>query len=161
MLQKKVCMLGAFSVGKTSLVRRYVSSMFDEKYLTTVGVKIDKKVVTTDQTDVTLMLWDLAGEDAYNSIKASYLRGAAGCIIVIDGTRPNTFEVGFKLTDLIKQGAGDIPIVIALNKADIKDQWLLEQDQLSQLETYPCLETSAKHGTQVDEMFQTLVSEML
>ena len=161
MLQKKVCMLGAFSVGKTSLVRRFVSSMFDEKYLTTVGVKIDKKVVTTDQTDVTLMLWDLAGEDAYNSIKASYLRGAAGCIIVIDGTRPNTFEVGLKLTDLIKQGAGDIPIVIALNKADIKDQWLLEQEQLSQLETYPCLETSAKQGTQVDEMFQTLVSEML
>lgn len=161
MRQKKICMLGAFSVGKTSLVKRFVSSLFDEKYLTTVGVKIDKKVMQHDQQDVMLMLWDLAGEDAYNNIQASYLRGAAGCIVVIDGTRPNTLEVGLKLTELITTGAGDVPIVFALNKADIKEQWLLSDLQLQTLSAYPTLETSAKLGTNVDDMFQRLVTEML
>ena len=66
MLQKKICLLGAFSVGKTSLIQRFVSSLFDDKYLTTVGVKIDKKIVTVDQQEIMLMIWDLAGEDDYN-----------------------------------------------------------------------------------------------
>lgn len=60
-LQKKICMLGGFSVGKTSLVRRYVHSVFSDAYLTTVGVKIDKKIVTLPDRTVNLILWDLAG----------------------------------------------------------------------------------------------------
>ncbi len=62
MLKKKICMLGYFGVGKTSLVSRFVRSMFADRYQTTVGVKIDKKVLSVDGRDVTLMLWDLAGE---------------------------------------------------------------------------------------------------
>ena len=63
MFQKKVCVLGAFGVGKTSLVRRYVQSIFSDAYLTTVGVKIDKKNLNVGETPVTLILWDIAGED--------------------------------------------------------------------------------------------------
>ncbi len=162
MLQRKICMLGAFSVGKTSLVKQFVSSIFDDKYLTTVGVKIDKKVVTTDEQDVTLMLWDLAGEDIYNSIKASYLRGAAGCIIVIDGTRPKTLEVAHDVIKLVEDAVGDIPIIIALNKCDLKDQWCFDNEQLEQLcRNQTTLETSAKNGTNVDAMFQQLTTRML
>lgn len=120
MLQKKICMLGTFSVDKTSLVRQFVSSIFDDKYLTTVGVKIDKKIVTAADKDISLMLWDLAGEDTYNSIKASYLRGASGCIIVIDGTGPKTLDVARDIIQLVTDNIGDVPIVIALNKADLK-----------------------------------------
>ena len=78
MIRKKICMIGAFAVGKTSLVRRFVQSIFDEKYLTTVGVKIDKKVVEVDGRQIMLMLWDLEGQDVYHSVRTSYLRGAAG-----------------------------------------------------------------------------------
>ena len=78
MVQKKICMLGGFSVGKTSLVKRYVQSVFSEAYLTTVGVKIDKKTVDLPGKTVNLILWDLAGEDDIASLRMSYLRGSAG-----------------------------------------------------------------------------------
>jgi len=92
-LQKKICMLGGFSVGKTSLVKRYVESVFSETYLTTVGVKIDKKTVDLSDRIVNLILWDLAGEDDISSLRMSYLRGSAGYVLVADGTRPSTLEV--------------------------------------------------------------------
>jgi GTPase SAR1 family protein len=78
MIQKKVCMLGSFSVGKTSLVRRFVESMFSDAYLTTVGVKIDKKPLQVEGNDLTLMLWDIYGEDDFQKMRMSYLRGARG-----------------------------------------------------------------------------------
>src|SRR5262245_66480054 len=93
MLQKKVCMVGAFGVGKTSLVRRYVQSIFSDAYLTTVGVKIEKKVVNVGAEPVTLILWDIAGEDDVAPIRTSYLRGAAGYFLVVDVTRAETLEV--------------------------------------------------------------------
>src|SRR5262245_38185024 len=93
MLQKKVCMVGAFSVGKTSLVRRYVQSIFSDAYLTTVGVKIEKKVVSVGAEPVTLILWDIAGEDDVTSIRTSYLRGAAGYFLVVDVNRAETLDV--------------------------------------------------------------------
>ena len=161
MKQKKVCMLGAFSVGKTSLVRRYVSSLFEDKYLTTIGVKIDKKIVSVNDEETTLMLWDIAGEDAYNSIKPSNLRGAAGCIIVVDGTRPKTLEVARDIRKLALDAVGDIPIVAAMNKSDLKGQWLLEDDEVRQLgEEMTLIETSAKTGTNVEAMFLKLTTMM-
>ena len=81
MVQKKVCMLGSFSVGKTSLVRRFVESIFSDTYLTTVGVKIDKKALQVDGNDATLMLWDIYGEDDFQKLRMSYLRGASGFLL--------------------------------------------------------------------------------
>ena len=86
-------MLGGFSVGKTSLVKRYVQSVFSETYLTTVGVKIDKKTVDLPDRSVNLILWDLAGEDDISSLRMSYLRGSAGYVLVADGTRRTTLDV--------------------------------------------------------------------
>ena len=92
MIQKKICMLGSFAVGKTSLVSQFVSSIFSDKYLSTVGVKIDKK---TDHgrrpARSTLMLWDIYGEDGFQTVQKSYLRGASGYLLVVDGTRFDTF----------------------------------------------------------------------
>ena len=87
MIEKKICMLGASGVGKTSLVSRFVSSIFSDKYLTTVGVKVDKKVVAVDDTQVTLLLWDIYGQDEFQTVKPAYLRGASGYLLVADGTR--------------------------------------------------------------------------
>ena len=86
MIQKKICMIGSFGVGKTSLVARFVRSIFSEKYQTTVGVKIDKKVVEVGGQQVTLVLWDIAGEDALTTVRVSQLRGASGYILVVDGS---------------------------------------------------------------------------
>ena len=81
MIQKKICMLGTLAVGKTSLVRRFVQSMFGENYKTTIGVKVDKKTVTLEGREVQLMLWDLAGEDRFNGLQTTYVRGSAGLIL--------------------------------------------------------------------------------
>ena len=86
-LKKKICLIGAFAVGKTSLVRRFVHSIFSEKYHTTVGVMIDKKQVNVNGLPVDLIIWDLHGEDDFQSVRMSYLRGASGCFYVADGTR--------------------------------------------------------------------------
>lgn len=74
MIKKKVCMLGAFAVGKTSLVERFVKSIFSEKYVTTVGVKIDKKSMQFDNEQIELLLWDIHGEDEFQKVRPSYLR---------------------------------------------------------------------------------------
>jgi small GTP-binding protein len=87
MIQKKVCLLGTSGVGKTSLVAQFVHSMFSDKYLTTVGVKIDKKSMAVDGTEVTLVIWDLAGDDDFQRLQISYLRGTSGYLLVADGTR--------------------------------------------------------------------------
>ena len=90
-------MLGSFAVGKTSLVRRYVDSIFSENYVTTIGVKIDKKQISANDTELALILWDVYGDDNYQSVLPSYLRGLAAYILVIDPSRPATFESAKKL----------------------------------------------------------------
>ena len=96
-LKKKICLLGSFGVGKTSLVARFVHSLFSDKYHTTVGVKIDKKTVDLGDRAVNLILWDVAGEDDISTLRMSYLRGSAGYVLVADGTRPSTLEVALSL----------------------------------------------------------------
>ncbi len=87
MIKKKLCMLGATQVGKTSLVQRFVQTIFSDKYHPTVGVKIDKKQVVLGGRDVSLLLWDVQGEDETYTVRPSYLRGASGYLLVVDGAR--------------------------------------------------------------------------
>ena len=124
-LQKKICMLGGFSVGKTSLVKRYVQSIFSETYLTTVGVKIDKKTVDLSDRIVNLILWDLAGEDDINTFRMTNMRGAAGYVLVADGTRPSTLDVALSLRQRVEAEYGPLPFVLLLNKSDLKEQWAI------------------------------------
>jgi len=95
-LTKKVCMLGDFAVGKTSLVRQFVEGCFDEKYLSTIGVKVDRKVLrlpyAQGKVELTLMLWDLAGGPRRGPVVPSYYRGSAGAILICDLIRPETLE---------------------------------------------------------------------
>jgi len=118
MIQKKVCMLGAFGVGKTSLVKRYVQSMFDEKYLTTIGVKIDKKVVKLGDTEINMVLWDIAGEEKGFPVKLHYLKGASGVVLVADG-RKYSLGIALDMRERVRNEAGPIPCVLAANKIDL------------------------------------------
>jgi small GTP-binding protein len=160
MLKKKICMVGQFGVGKTSLVRRFVNSIFDERYLTTVGVKIDRKDVTVGSELVTLMLWDLAGEDDMAQITLSHLRGASGYILVVDGCRAASFVKAVELQQRISGQVGPLPFVLVLNKADLRDQWEVEDKAVSE-HGWPTFETSAKAGSGVEEMFLALAKKMV
>jgi len=160
MLKKKVCMVGQFGVGKTSLVRRFVDSIFDERYLSTVGVKIDRKDVTVGSEAVTLMLWDLAGEDDLAQLKISNLRGASGYILVADGCRAASLDKAVELQQRITEQIGPLPFVLVLNKADLRDQWEVEDSAVAERQ-WTTLETSAKAGSGVEEMFLTLAAKLL
>jgi small GTP-binding protein len=157
-VQKKICMLGAFSVGKTSLVRRYVQSTFSETYLTTVGVKVDKKTVDLPDRTVNLILWDLAGEDDIASLRMSYLRGAAGYVLVADGTRHLTLDVAISLRQRVEKDYGSMPFVLLLNKNDLKDQWTVPDSEFLDLERggWWVRPTSARTGEGVEEAFMDL-----
>jgi small GTP-binding protein len=157
-LQKKICMLGGFSVGKTSLVRRYVASIFSETYLTTVGVKIDKKTVNLSGRTVNLILWDLAGEDDIASLRMSYLRGAAGYVLVADGTRPSTLDVALSLRQRVETEYGSLPFVLLLNKNDLTDQWTLGDDEIAGLRNdgWWVQPSSARTGEGVEDAFTHL-----
>ena len=109
-IQKKICMVGAFGVGKTSLVSRFVHSIFSEKYQTTVGVKIDRKIVPHSAGDINLILWDLAGEDALTTVRPAHLKGASGYILVIDGLRRTTLEVAIDLHGRVAGSGGRCPL---------------------------------------------------
>lgn len=163
MISKKVCMLGGFSVGKTSLVERYVNSLFSDKYLSTVGVKISKKTLSLDGAEITLVLWDMEGKDVYTNVNLSYLRGAMGFFVVADGTRKETLEMAVSLRKSAMEISGGIPSCLLVNKADIREQWEITDAMLDPLaETgLTVLHTSAKTGEGVEEAFSILTKAML
>ena len=162
MLQKKICMLGGFGVGKTSLVARFVSSIFSDKYLTTVGVKVDKKTVELESGRMTLMLWDVYGQDEFQSVRDSYMRGASGYLLVVDGTRHATLETAIELQQQAKSVVGCVPFLLLLNKADLDRDWQIDQRALVKLaeQGWPVVKTSAKTGAGVDDAFTRLAREI-
>jgi len=163
MIQKKICMVGVFATGKTSLVRQFVHARFSEKYLSTVGVKIDRKPVRVGDRDVNLLLWDLEGRDGVQDVQTSYLRGAAGVIYVADGTRRETVTQVPELRDLVQRTVGDVPAVLALNKADLDDRWAVTPADRLELARHPwhVFDTSAKTGNGVEAAFHWLAAAMV
>jgi small GTP-binding protein len=162
-LKKKVCLIGAFAVGKTSLVRQYVDSLFSEKYLTTVGVKIDKKQLVVQGRTMDVIIWDLHGEDDFQSIRMSYLRGASGCIYVADGTRRTTLETALVLRQRVEAAIGPVPAILALNKCDLEELWEIDPQVIPKhgKKDLAIMRTSAKTGQSVQAAFETLAAMML
>lgn len=163
MLQKKICMVGAFATGKTSLVAKFVYSIFSEKYQTTVGVKIDRKTVNVQEQELNLILWDLYGEDEFQKLRTSYLRGSSGFLLVADGTRKSTLQTALELQQRVEDAIGKVPFVLVLNKWDLQDEWELEPENLEAIENkgWTVIRTSAKTGLNVEEVFQTLATKIL
>lgn len=163
MIQKKICMLGTFAVGKTSLVRRFVESIYSGKYHTTVGVKVDKKVVTVNTEEVTLLLWDIEGTETEHEFRKSYLRGASGYLLVADGTRKDTLYKALALQTRAEETIGKVPFLLLLNKSDLAELWQVESREQEALEerNWTILNTSAKTGQGVEEAFLALAEKMV
>ncbi|AEF01697.1 Rab family GTPase [Alteromonas naphthalenivorans] len=158
MIQKKVCILGPTGVGKTSLVKQFVESIFSEKYKTTIGVKIDKKQVNKDGRGVQLLLWDLEGIDRYCGFNPRYLRGASAYIIVVDQTRSQSLLEGIEILEMAREHYPDIPAFFVVNKTDLPSSWHWSEEELdSYAKNFTSLtKTSAKTGENVEELFSTI-----
>lgn len=171
-VSKKICMVGDFGVGKTSLIRRFVERQFSDQYLSTVGVKISRKTVELanvkqqEKLNLQLLIWDLEGHTKFKAIAPTYLQGSGGAIIVGDFSRQETLD---RIPEHIQLFLSVNPkglIVVALNKSDLVDEEKLSklllnyqfQDQQRVLATYA---TSAKTGIYVDEIFDKLAYRMI
>jgi small GTP-binding protein len=160
-VQKKVCLLGEFSVGKTSLVRQFVEGQFDDKYLSTIGVKISRKSIEREYGQFNMLLWDLAGGDKYVGNTANYLKGASGAIVVCDLTRQETLIGLHEYANQIRKVNPEVQIVLVGNKVDLVDERVILDADLAEVAfsldaSYFC--TSAKTGEQVGLMFTALAS---
>ncbi len=163
MIQKKVCMLGTFAVGKTSLVRRFVESIYSDKYHTTVGVKVDKKLIRAGETEVTLILWDIEGTESALDLRDTYLRGAGGYLLVADGTRQDTLYKALAIQSKAQELLGTVPFLLLINKADLADQWSISDREMAALREkgWEVVVTSAKTGSSVESAFQTLANKLV
>lgn len=162
-MQKKICLIGPIAVGKTSLVSRFVRGIFPEKYLTTIGVKVDTKTLTLGDQEITLLVWDMAGDDRFGTVKVSYMRGAAGYLLVADGTRRSTLETAAAMQQHMIEGIGDIPFIVLLNKSDLQNAWEISESDLAPLVArgWRVVQTSAKSGDGVEEAFAQLAAAIL
>lgn len=173
MISKKICLIGDFGVGKTSLIRRFVDRQFSDQYLSTVGVKISRKTVDCEPkgsqppASVQLLIWDIEGHTKFKAIAPSYLQGASGAVIVADVTRLETVQRISEHIDLFLSINAKGLIVIAFNKIDLLTDLELENamkraPELNQQERIlTCYQTSAKTGAYVDEMFYLLAQKFI
>jgi small GTP-binding protein len=162
-LSKKVCLLGDFAVGKTSLVRRFVYDLFEDKYLSTIGVKVSRKVVAVPRDgatiELTIMLWDLADSKEFDRIRVSYLRGTAGAVAVCDLTRPSTVDGLYKYSRDLRAINPGAHLILAANKTDLTDQQMVTGAQIEAAALdikAPFYLTSARTGDNVDQVFRHL-----
>jgi small GTP-binding protein len=160
MITKKIVLTGAFGVGKTSLFNRFLYQRFSEKYLTTIGVKVDKKVIDVDGRQLSLLIWDIAGEVTQEKVPKSYYLGSSGIIYVFDLTRPSTWLNMESDITYLKDMLHGVLINIVGNKLD-----LVTPEQLNLLKNdLPMpwnILTSAKTGENVEEMFHALGQALL
>ena len=170
MITKKVVLVGDFATGKTSLIRRYVDNQFSDDYLTTIGVKISKKTVLLSaaelKMEIQLMVWDIEGNTTGKPTNPAYIMGAHGLVIVADCTRESSIEnIGMHIEACQKVAKG-VPVFLAINKSDLIEN----TDELEALlrglegryeQLVSVFATSAKEGTNVEDIFTDLAQSMI
>jgi small GTP-binding protein len=159
-VSKKVILLGHFGVGKSSLVKRFVHQLFSEEYHTTIGVKVDKKVLEVNGKQLTMIIWDIEGGAVQSKLPQSYFLGALGIIYVLDLTRPSTWENMPAELGYFQQLLPKASTIIVGNKRDLLDP-REEAGLLTELKPYQVRMASAKTGEGVEEMFTELGIHMV
>ena len=169
-VSKKMCLIGDFGVGKTSLIRRFVDGQFSDQYLSTVGVKISRKNIVLSKEnmpdhDLQLLIWDLEGHTKFKAIAPSYLQGSKGAFVVADVSRPETIDRIPEHLSLFYSVNPQGKIIIALNKVDLIEpekaaKIFYSTQSLYQERVLSLYQTSAKTGEYVDEIFEKLAVSM-
>jgi len=172
-IRKKICLLGEASVGKTSLIKRFVFEEFDDKYITTMGTKVSKKVVlleipdqngTNIKVEVTLAIWDVIGQHEYHSLVLKYFKDSDGGLVVADGSRFDTVQSMRNWIGSFNNTVGRVPLLLLINKSDLFDVDTFNKQNLDELNLEfgtKYFFTSAKNGDNVEQAFNTLAKLMV
>lgn len=163
MYSKKICIVGAGGVGKTSLIQRFLDGRCSGDPLATVGANIGKKVLDIDGEKLQLMLWDIQGGDRLSSRDMNYLRGAAAIVYVVDGTRLQTLDAALALRLEIESRLGRrLPSILLFNKSDLAQRWEISNTMINDAEAdgICAILTSSKEGGGVNLAFN-LISRVI
>jgi small GTP-binding protein len=167
----KICLIGDVGVGKTSLIRRYVLDVFDDKYIATIGTKVTKKEIevkdprTGAPQKIMLLVWDIMGQPSFREVlREAYFYGAEGALAVCDVTSKESLGELRYWVKAMSATTGKIPIVFLGNKCDLREETRVpyqDLDVFAKKHDSPALLTSAKTGYNVEQAFITLVDKLL
>ncbi len=156
-ISKKIILVGNFGVGKTSLIDKFVHHKFSENYLSSLGVKIDKKSIELEDSIVNLLIWDISGEISMQKINHSYYLAAHGIIYVYDLSRPSTFEKTAEDLIFFNTILPNAPLILAANKSD-----LIQESDLESISPFSeAIFTSAKEGKNVEILFSQIAQKLI
>jgi small GTP-binding protein len=171
LMKVKICFIGDAGVGKTSLIKRYVLDVFDDRYIATIGTKVTKKVIETKDSKtgepvrVMMLVWDIMGQKGFRELlREAYFFGAHGAIAVCDVTNRETLDELRYWIKALTDVAGDVPIVFAGNKADLENGAVLHEEDVKALaDKYnaPEFMASAKTGQNVETIFKALAEKIV
>ena len=173
LVKKKVVLLGDSSVGKTSLIRRYVIDEFHDHYIETIGTKVSRKDIELEidgkEYSLRLQIWDVLGQKAYSAVQSRAFVGMDGALIVVDITRKDTLDsIENYWMPTLKKVVADAYLVFLANKMDLIGMAQFTLDDLNQISSkYSSSEaknyflTSAKTGENVENAFLSLAKMML
>jgi small GTP-binding protein len=166
MISRKIVLIGDFATGKTSLIRRFVDDQFSDSYLSTIGVKISKKLIDLPTECVQGIIWDIEGGTPTKPVNTTYFIGAHGCILVADITREETLEHIAEYIGMVKEKVASAPLILVLNKCDMVDKEAQQEALAKAKKEYEgdveaFFFSSAKTGEGVEKMFYTLAEKML
>jgi small GTP-binding protein len=167
-VKKKIVLLGDPAVGKTSLIRRFVLSTFDEKYVSTIGARVSKKEIQVPtmvyNVKMDMMIWDLIGSRESTRLHEMYYRGADGAIVVADVTRLSTIENLDMWVTSFRAAMGDKTVLMVYNKTDLEGYWTMDEhgmEAMAAKHNTIYYKTSAKSGVNVEIAFYRLAELML
>lgn len=160
MIGKKIILTGSFGVGKTSLFNRFINNQFDDRYLTTIGVKVNKKTVLVGEQEVPLLLWDVAGEITQDKVPTSYFLGATGVLYVFDLSRPMTYQHIATDLEFLQSLLPYAVVRIVGNKKDLLTEAQIAEAAEKMPAPWDAL-TSAKTGENVETLFQQLAADLI
>jgi Ras-related protein Rab-23 len=164
----KITVIGDGEVGKTSLIKKFTKGSFKEDYIKTIGAQFSKYDKNIDNDEITLFLWDIAGQDEFHFLRPSFFKESKAAIIVYSLEENKLGRESFKnITNWhndIKQFCGDIPILVFGNKVDLVDEESLDEANILKLvkkrKFLGYYRTSAKTGKGVTSAFHAIITEL-
>ena len=163
-IKLKIMVLGESMVGKTSLITRYTNDKFGGRYLCTVGIDFQKKKIEKNGKRVLLQIWDTAGQERFRNVTKNYFQASQGFVLAYDINSKESFEKVQYWVEEIKSNAEEkIKCILIGTKCDLDKREVSEEEgqNLGQKYGYKFLETSAKENININETFETLVSEIM
>ena len=156
----KLLLLGDSSVGKTSILLKYISNKFDESSISTVGVDYMDKIIDYNKFKIKLQIWDTSGEEKFRTITKNFYRNADGLLVVFDLTKKESYDHIKSWINEAKENNDKLKTILIGNKLDLKDERIVAIDvakQFAEKNNLKYIETSAKDGTNINELFQAII----